>query len=222
MSQTPQVILTPVTGPGRGRRTVWPKVIGIISTCLGGMGVACGVAASVGMVLAMTMFPVFSRMRPPPRQPATGPATRPATQPAIQPAIMPALVPPDFPDWSLYAGAAIQLVTLCGTVLLLIAGIHLIRRRPSARTLHVAYAVCAAAAATAMLAMQLALANSMRWPGVFSPMAGIWRAQMIGMGIVNLVLQLAYPVFLLVWFSRSKIRQEVRGWGRAEPTYAPQ
>ena len=94
-------------------------------------------------------------------------------------------------------------------VLLLIAGISLLKRRPAGRSLHLVYAIAGAA---------IAVANALIFTMLFGEMSGMpdaMRFAMIGGGFGGACLGLAYPVFLLIWFLRGSVAREVRGWKAA-------
>ncbi|MGB2819381.1 MAG: hypothetical protein WBF17_00265 [Phycisphaerae bacterium] len=91
-------------------------------------------------------------------------------------------------------------------VLLLIAGIGLLKRRPVARTLHLVYAVSS---------MVVAVINGFVLVSVLSDTGGMpapVRVGMIGGAVGGTCGALIYPVFLLIWFLRASIAAEVRSW----------
>jgi len=91
-------------------------------------------------------------------------------------------------------------------VVLLIGGITLLKRRPVGRTLHLVYAVVSfAAAAVNVVIFATIIAKTAGMP---TPM----RAGLIGGGVGGTCGGLIYPIFLLIWFLRARIAQEVRTW----------
>lgn len=89
-------------------------------------------------------------------------------------------------------------------VLLLVAGWRLCRRRRGAAVCHVVYALLAAAA----VAYRLVLVGS--WLPARGP---DWYtyASLADLGL-RAIFSLAFPVFLVVWFLRPKIRRQLRSW----------
>ena len=74
--------------------------------------------------------------------------------------------------------------------LLLSGGIAMLRRKPKARSLHLAYA----------------------WVTMIFVIPGIVYAGPQGQRFWDSLLPLIYPVFILIWFYRKNIRQQARQW----------
>jgi hypothetical protein len=91
-------------------------------------------------------------------------------------------------------------------VVLLIGGITLLKRRPVGRTLHLVYAVVSFAVAVVNVVIFATIIG--QTAGMPAPM----RAGLIGGGVGGTCGGLIYPVFLLIWFLRAPIAEEVRTW----------
>ena len=111
-----------------------------------------------------------------------------------------------YATFSMLAGAVI-------TVLLLAAGILLFKRRRAGRTLHVAYGLIAVLLGLVGLVALLSVDVS----GLPDMMQIPFRIGAIGGWAIGM----AYPVFLLVWFFRGKIRDEVARWSEGEERLPP-
>ena len=110
-------------------------------------------------------------------------------------------LPPWFQQYTL-AGAAIGFVF---AALLLAAGLLVLKRRQLGRTLHLVY--CAIGLISAVVNV-LVMLTAFAAPGI-DPNMKVGLA--IGLGC-GLPLGLAYMIFLLVWFLRRSIAEEVRQW----------
>jgi len=88
---------------------------------------------------------------------------------------------------------------------LLAAGISLLGRRRSGRTLHLAWA----ALSVLMCLVNNAVAFTTMSPAKLPPRLA---ASTILSVIIMIPVALAYPVFLLIWFNRAKIKQQVSRW----------
>lgn len=97
------------------------------------------------------------------------------------------------------------------TSLLLIAGIKCWRRRPSTRALHIIYAVGIVAVSTVTpYSTYLSYSTGIRFP------SHLVMQVVIQSGIDSLI-DLAFPIFYLVWFLRPVVSQEIRTWKQAQP-----
>ncbi len=92
------------------------------------------------------------------------------------------------------AGAAIA-------VCLLIGGISLLKRRPFARTFHLMYGILTIVISAVSLAGQITALD-------FAAMPTALRIGTI-VGFASMLLGIAYPVFLIIWFSRRKIMNDL-------------
>ncbi len=91
--------------------------------------------------------------------------------------------------------------------ILLAGGILLLRRRAVARNLLLAYACAALAIGIVRIAVMLA---SHDFGATHEMLGARMVGRLCGAGAI-----IAYPVFLLVWLMRAKIRQEVLAWRAA-------
>jgi len=185
-----------VVAPPPPRRPAWPTPIGIISICLASLSLACDGMNLVFQLLVMAVFQTVSTA---------------GTQPGVQ--MSEAATGP-----LMLAGA-----DLVAAVVLLVGGILLLKRRPVARAIHLIYAMskmlilligvtllvvaireASAAAATTMPTTGPAPGSTAGMKAFFL-MGG-------GFGVISKALGLLYPIFLLVWFLRAPVVNEVRTW----------
>ncbi len=124
-----------------------------------------------------------------------------------------------FPEWSQTYSIISSLISMGLAVLLLVGGILLIRRRAVARPLHLLYAV---------VTVLMAVVGTVVFFSVILPSvdtADLPRGTAIGMkfgAVVGTFLNVAYPVFLLIWFLRGTIRDQVRSWAAGADSGAQQ
>jgi hypothetical protein len=99
-----------------------------------------------------------------------------------------------------------------GAILLFAAGILLIGRRTAARPLHLVYAwvTLAATAFDVMGTWIMFFANSSHSLGFADPTIVPWS-------LFYLVWCGLYPIFLLAWFNRKNVRQQVNEWKSCNP-----
>lgn len=111
-----------------------------------------------------------------------------------------------FPDWWLAYTTVSCVVGVLQAILLLAAGIVVLLKRPAGRVLHLVYAVIAIVLGIASSAFGAAsiLTGDMPAPIKIGTAVGIFIGVLVGM---------IYPVFLLIWFLRPKIRDQVAAWG---------
>lgn len=187
MTEMEQPSIDPVLDGEPAEPPAWPKVVGIISIVLGSLWSLCGLCGSVWFFAA----PAFMKMA----EQQFGP-----------------------PPQVMFPTAAQTGITVLGTflsVLLLVAGIATVRRRPSGRTLHLVYApieiVMSLVGAWLGWQQQTAI---QKW--VQENPTDKWAQQQQGggaAGIVVLVLMtliaVGWCVFLIVWFGAMKRRPEV-------------
>ena len=171
--------------------------IGIIVIVVGGLSILMN---ACGMLSAAVMPAMFSKM------------------PAAN-------MPPNFPAELMQFTPAVLVVTgfrvVLGVVLLAI-GIGLVQRRAwSVRAVRpwaiVAIAICVIGAVAEYQLQQRNLAIIENNPGMQMPFS---QGMFAGFALVStffyLALRLALPVFLLIWFGRRAIKDEVAGWRDAE------
>lgn len=205
------MVRTPPTVPGAVPLPLsrWPAVLGVISIVLGGFGVlrnSCGVFGAFSTGLITTFFS---------SQPgASGPEMQ--QQVALMQAGMPS------PMLSVLE-ACLALLT---SVLLLIAGIRCVRRESMARVLHLVWAgarvlVAVLTCVVGYLTMQSQAKVMQGMGGAGGGAAGMppgFAGYMSIMGMVGIVLTfawgVAYPVVVVVWFSKPKVKAEVAGWAK--------
>ncbi|MCE2925569.1 MAG: hypothetical protein LW822_08985 [Phycisphaeraceae bacterium] len=203
------VAMAPPTVPGAlpVRLSQWPVVLGVVSIVLGGGGVlsnACGVFS----VFAQGLF----------AQLMSGGQGASSAEVQEQMALMQAGMP--YP-WLSVLASFLALIT---SVLLLIAGIQCVRRRSMARALHLVWA--GARTVVAVLICVVMYFGSQGQAQAIQGMGGTGGAGMPpGMagfmsvfGVVMIVVMfawgVAYPVVVLVWFSKQKVKAEVQGWAK--------
>jgi len=112
---------------------------------------------------------------------------------------------PAFPDWWLtYATLGAVPATLLG-VLLLVAGIMLCRRRPAGRTAHVVWAPLELLWRVVDIVCVVQLMRFQRGSGPEH------LGQQVGL-LIGTLIAVAYPIFILIWMSRDRVRAEVAAW----------
>ncbi len=180
----------------------WPKVIGVISIVLGSLAAVGGCIGTV-MQLSMGALKGFLEKVTPK---GAGPDPL-ATWEAME----------RFAPWTM----AVQLLLMAVAILLLIAGIGLVRRRRWSIKAGVVWAVLKILAVVPNAVLTYVTVNAQmeavpKDPNMQQMPAGLFS--MIGSfgGIAAALWALlwgwAYPVFILIWFSRRKIKDEVEGW----------
>lgn len=109
------------------------------------------------------------------------------------------------PEWYGTCHTVMILVGLAMSVLLLVGGITVLRKHRSARALYLTWAgvqVVLTVISNVILLAYMDLSSAPR----------TMRFAMIPGIVVGIPIGLAYPVFLLVWFNRAKIKQQVSAW----------
>lgn len=102
---------------------------------------------------------------------------------------------------------ALGVVVLVLPILVVVAGIQLIRHRPSGRTLHILYGIVTLLVHGVLFASG---AVSMYPRYSENSMLGAY-----GVGLaVGALLSMGYPVFVLIWFLRPKIRRQMMAWSQ--------
>lgn len=172
----------------------WPTVIGVISIVLASLGLLCGCAGYFQVPLQRWGLKMQSQSGQP--DPLAEAQIKIAEQ---------------------YQMLTIILLTIgmVITLWLLVASIALVRRRRSARGQMIGWAV----ASILMLAINVvfqvlmfqATADELRQMGEAQSIGRLW----IGVAITAffvLVFGLALQLFVLIWFSRRKVREEMASW----------
>ncbi len=182
------------TGADPEQPPVWPKVIGIIAVILGGLGILGG-----GWALIMPFFMDLMMGLMPKGQ-----------VPGIESLQM-------LKDWQGWLAVSSLLMIGLATLLLFV-GIGLLKRRRWAVRLGVWWSILKVLFVVAQnvvgLSMQEAQMEALseqmsNIPGMSS---GFISAMAVMGMIVGIAWGWALPVFLLIWFSRAKIKEEVAGW----------
>ncbi len=162
----------------------WPSVVGIISLCIAGL---CVLAVIGGTIIQ---------------------AANERFQTSQQREMMATM-----PDWNQTYQWVSHLLWIATSVLLAIGGIMLLKRRHLGRTLHVAYALIGIVLAVAGTAVTLVMMNQMTMPANMpGHMQSFMRTSMIVGAVIGLPFAMAYPVFLLIWFGRAKVKQHIQTW----------
>jgi hypothetical protein len=188
---------TPVTDLGPPR-TIWPTVCGVIGIVWGSLSLLCGCAG----YFSVASMKWFASMVP-----AGDPQ---ATQLEVQVHVM---------ERFALATYVLTTISLLLAVLLLVASIGLTRRRRWSRK------ACAVWAMIAMAVVLVNLAyNYMYNMAVWARLDELGLPRQPGAEIIFIVTLIAillfgwlWPVFLLLWLSRPKIRDEVNRWDNTTP-----
>lgn len=179
----------PVVGGYHAPKPVWPTVIGVISVVFAAMGLLNGCG---GLIMPLAMSPIAELM------PDEG---------------MKAM----FRKLASYSpiGVSSGVLAIGVGVLLLLAGIRTIQWRRAGARLHVSAALLSFvhSAVACVYAFELqklqfqAMQNAGGRPLPFPP--ELFGA--IGL-IIGMMFSSAYPTFLLIWFFRARIREQVSNW----------
>jgi uncharacterized membrane protein len=171
--------------PGlQARKPSWPIVVGIISLCVAGL---FGLMTIVGLL--MNVLGLGN----------------------VQQRQMMANMPDSFKTNQWLSG----LFTIATYVVLAIGGVMLLKRRRAARTLHVAYALMGILVAISGLVVMITMMNHMPLPPNAPPQAQAMLKPIMAIGaIFGMVFALAYPTFVLIWFTRPKVAQHIQTWTR--------
>jgi hypothetical protein len=164
----------------------WPGVVGVISIVLASLGLVCGGCGAAWVLVAPSMMKGAEAQM-------GGPA----------------------PDIFLPGMGALVLMVM-GTlwsVVLLVAGIMLVRRKDIARKLHVVYAIVAVVLQLVSIGvtMQQQLAV-LAWAKDNPDSPWAKQASPVGMIIglvIGVVIGLGWPIFCLVWFGIIKRRETI-------------
>lgn len=177
-------------------RTRWPVVIGVIGIVLASLGLACGCAGYFGPALSQWGMDM---------QAQSGQPVDPYTAANLQ------------AQQNLFLYTAI--LTTAGLIvaaLQMVGSITLVRRRPSARMLMMGYAITAIFMACVSIGYQFMMnaetERILAEQGAQAPQAFAQIGLIIGLAF-GILFGFGWPIFLLVWFSRQKVRDEVAEWG---------
>jgi crotonobetainyl-CoA:carnitine CoA-transferase CaiB-like acyl-CoA transferase len=168
----------------QAKKPSWPTVVGIISLCVAGL---FGLMTIVGPLIS---------------------AVADRFQSAQQREMMASM-----PDWFHPYQWIGGLFTIATYAVLAIGGAMLLKRRRAGRTLHVAYALMGILMAIAGLVVMITMMNYMTLPPNAPPQAqAMVKPMMAFSAIFGMVFALAYPTFVLIWFTRPKVVQHIRTW----------
>lgn len=172
----------------------WPTVIGVIGVILASLGLLCGCAAYFAV----------------PMQKWGLEAQRNAGQPvALAEAQVKAAEQFQIPTMVLLS------LGLIGSIWLLVGSISLLRRTRKARTQLIGWAVFSILLMAINIALQIlifqATVDELNARGESQMVGQLWIGVIIG-GCMGFLFGLALQVFVLVWFSRNKIRDEMLQW----------
>ncbi len=187
--------LAPPTQPGqlgtRGEGKSWPSVLGTIAIIFGVLGILGGIFGLFGPAIMRAVSSVMPKNAP------TGLEA--------------------YDDWSGWMRAS-SVVAMLIAALLLVGGIRLYRRRGSSvriirrwAVIKIVYAI-GATAVNYQIQQEQFEAMAQGGGGAATPvqMAGVMAAVTVGISVLWLC---ALPVFMLIWLSRRKVREEFGGWG---------
>ncbi|MHC4443904.1 MAG: hypothetical protein ACYTF1_02960 [Planctomycetota bacterium] len=186
--------VVPPTEPGQmvipPRPSSWATVIGIIAIVLGALGILGVIWGAIASYFAESMMPMMS-----------------ATQRAELIDSM-----KEYELLTMVNG----MLGLVVAVLLLIAGIGLIKRRPWSPKLCKTWAVLKMVVAVIGMVVGIIMQQStFEAMSQQSNVPGFGQWMFVGMLIgtcFGLIWGWALPVFMLIWFSRRKIKEEVVSW----------
>jgi len=121
-----------------------------------------------------------------------------------------------FPEWYLRVTLVESLFGLVLAGVLLTAGILAVRRKPACRGFHLAYAVLTLVQLVIGGILYYRMVGEVDLSGLKQPVQSAARMG-LRIGGAAMILGAIYPVFLLIWFSRTKIRDQVRQWAGQRP-----
>lgn len=189
----PNQTVDPILDPYDNEPPAWPKIVGIVSIVVSGLGLMCGGCAVGGLLFQGNLLKMAEQQM--------GPVPPPMLASPIQ-----------------IAAAAAGLVW---ALVLLTAGIMLVSRRPIARPLHLLYSVGAIVLGAIGMALtvqqQAAVAEWLRqnpdsqWGKHQSSLGNA-----IGLAVAA-VLSFAYPLFVLIYFGVVKRSSAAIAEGVGEP-----
>ncbi len=198
----PPALMTPPVDPGEIPHppSAWPMVIGVIAIIFGSLAILQGCVGAVSSLFMSSLSAIV-----------------PAEQAAVYDAME------DLKPWMIMGAV----LTLALGILQLVAGIGLVRRRSWSPTACMVWAgikmmfvvgntILADMAQQAQFeAMQEMMQQDPNMPAGASAMMDSFM-QVFGVFaiVVGILWGWALPIFLLSWFSRSKIKAEVAGWAR--------
>lgn len=201
MYDTPPTVPGPIPGP----EPSWPKPVGILAIVFGSYGIlehVCGAASPLFMGL-MTQAATQAL-------PAGEADAMRAQADAMAPYLLPLLLG--------------NMLLLGSAVLLLVAGIRCVSRHPACRQLMLIYAAAELVLTMLYLGLSWVMNNAVMAAVAQSPSTAGAPPGMMSMigtlsGVAGFVLGLLFlapwPIFLLIWFNRRTVKDQVLLW-RAE------
>ena len=164
------------------KKPAWPTVIGIISLCLAGLG---GLMALVNAAMSAIGFGQAQQQQ----------------------------IMANMPDWFGTYQIGGNVFSILMYLVLGIGGFLLLTRRRAGRSLHIAYIVMAVLAAIASSIVMISVMDHISMPGNMPEKARqAFKTIMTVSTFAGVAMMLAYPVFLVIWFARPKVKEHIRSW----------
>lgn len=186
----------PPQRPGRlpVRRTVWPTVLGVIAIVYAGLMMLCNVSGFIVSTLYKWLAGFLGSMGQPDR--------------AIE-------ITADVADKYQAMFIVYSILAIGASLWLLLASISLVKRRPGSSRSIIAWSIVEFVLQCASIGLQVvltkAVADVLRGEGL-----GRQATETYVMAVINgcsmLVVSIALPIFMLIWFSRAKIKAEIASW----------
>ena len=172
------------TGEIGGARSSWPNVLGTLICIFAGLGILYRLMGLIGIAI-MSMVPL-----PPEAQ---------------------------MPSNVLWWTVVLSVVGLPVSCLHLLAGIQTLRRRPGARLWVVLFflyvlALVVPNAILQHMSMQHQMQVTSQQGGAPPGLTQFMQALGPVLIVVTALWSMAWPTFLLIWYSRRRIREEMAGW----------
>lgn len=115
-----------------------------------------------------------------------------------------------FPEWFGTYTRVAGVVGMGIALLLLLGGIALLRRRRPARPLHMVYAV--GKIISSLIGTFIVISAMSDFTRPDEQMAIVMKSSMYIVAFLGGAVACVYPIFLLIWFSRARIRAEMQQW----------
>ncbi|MFI4916679.1 MAG: hypothetical protein ACIAS6_09265 [Phycisphaerales bacterium JB060] len=138
---------------------------------------------------------------------------------AAMPLVPQSVLPPEMTvtDTLWVFGLILSIVSLPLSAVHLTAGIQTLRRRSSARFWVLAFVIYAVVilppgAIYQYIAMQRQMQQAAQQGNSPQAIAALGAGFGLVVGVLSAMVALAWPAFLLIWYSRASIREEVRSW----------
>ena len=194
-SDVPPVILSGGEGDlPEAPLSKWPTVIGIIGIVLASLGLFCGCVGYFQIPLQKW-------------------GARMAAQSGMSDPMMEAQI--KVAEQFQIIMLILLTIGMILTIWLLAGSIKLVRRRASARNHLIGWAMASLFVLAINIALQVlmfqATVNELTQAGASDRVPELWFGAMVG-GFFMIIFGLAFQTFILIWFSRSKIKAEMQGW----------